>query len=146
MICLRSHKKALAWLANERLFLRLGPMSLPQTISSFFRITPRPCWAGPATKFDTFGHLLSTKRPLIHRTVFYLRLLSLGMNKHNGLEISAYRALKVFKVNYILYVDFVIVSENSAVATLSFNNGWNKRSHQYAVLHLPPISLSDTAS
>lgn len=45
------------------------------------------------------------------------------MNKHNGLEISAYRALKVFKVNYILYVDFVIVSENSAVATLSFNNG-----------------------
>lgn len=45
------------------------------------------------------------------------------MNKHNGLEINVYQALKVFKVNYILYVDFVTVSKNSAVATLFFNNG-----------------------
>lgn len=56
--------------------------------------------AGNTTWLDTFCFLPSTKRLLIHRTVFYLRLLSPEMSKHNGLEIDVYWTLKVFKVNY----------------------------------------------
>lgn len=124
------------------------PLSLDSSLSYF----PKPLypssellliyarWAENTTQLDNFCFLPATKRLLIHRTVFYLRLRGPGTNKHNGLEINVYWTLKVFKVNYILYVDFAIVSKNSAVTTPSFYNDWNKRSFQSAELHIALFS------
>lgn len=62
-----------------------------------------------------FLFLSSMKMLLIHKRVFYFKLLICEVNKLNGLEINAYWTLKVFKVIETLYVDFVIVSKNSAI-------------------------------
>lgn len=64
------------------------------------------------------------------------------MKQHNGLEINVYWALNIFKVNYILYVDFVIVSKNSAVTTLTFN----KPHKQTTVLICLPVCVAHNIS